>query len=136
MPIVCDFRMIVGDKPVQIGDATKPIWGAKFSTLGRYKDGVAFLIFSVRGLTYAQDSLDVNVNGQVVGQITPTYFPAAPPLEGWWFTQMIAMSGSVLHDDKENSILIQAVTFVGASGSDVFDDFQIKDMFCFFHQST
>jgi len=43
------------------------------------------------------------------------------------------MSGNTLHDSS-NEIQIQAVTWPGASDTDQFDNFQLKDMMCFFHQ--
>ena len=48
---------------------------------------------------------------------------------------MIAFSGSLLNSGT-NTIQIQAVEFPENSEANKFDDFSIKDMFCFFHQAA
>ena len=137
MPVVCDFTQIVGDTPVTIGDA-QPVWEATFNSGGRYAAGTAFLIFNVRGLTFTTVNVNVKVNNQVVGQIFR--YGGLNNAEktdnaNYWYTQMIAISGSTLKDGN-NEIQIEAVGFPGSTNANKFDDFQLKDVICFFHQSA
>jgi len=48
---------------------------------------------------------------------------------------MIAMDGSTLNNGN-NEIQIEAVGFPGATNTNKFDDFFLKDVICFFKQST
>lgn len=152
MPVVCDFVKIIGDQAINIGDHSTPHghfggsqgrWNANFSTRGRQKDGSAFLIFNVSGLTRTKLECDVELNGKVIGHISPLLSePALQSLHSgltkYWFTQMIALEGSQLNDKEENTIQIYAAHYEGGPEQDIsewFDDFQLKDMFCFFKQS-
>jgi len=150
MPVVCDFIQIIGDGPVTIGDANT-LFEASFNTGGRYGvTGVAsaaFLIFNVRGLTHANEDVVVSVNGVEIGTIGH-YFPGGPGVNTndiddpnklrhrlHWYTQLIALTGSQLNDGN-NQLRIEAVRFPGNTGGNTFDDFQLKDMMCFFHQNA
>jgi hypothetical protein len=137
MPVLCDFTQIVGDSPVTIGDSL-PVWEKSFGTGGRQADETALLIFNIRGLTYATNTVNVKINNQVVGQIHPyggLNNAERDDAAKYWYTQMIAVSGSTLVDGN-NEIQIDAVGFPGATNTNKFDDFQLKDVICFFHQST
>jgi len=146
MPIVADFVQIVGDNPVTIGDADR-VWEATFSTGGRESGRTGFLIFNLRDLTHTNLDVVVSLNGQEVGRIRH-YFPGGPGVNptdindphkqrhrGHWYTQMIAFTGSQINNGS-NRIQIEAVEFPGNTGNNRFDDFQIKDMMCFFHQNA
>jgi len=140
MPVVCDFIQIVGDAPVTIGDAL-PVWEANFNTGGR-KAGTdigstAFLIFNVRGLTHTNLDVNVKINNVVVGKIYRyggLNEAERTDTAQYWYTQMVALTGSQLKDGN-NEIQIEAVTFPGG-GKNNFDDFQLKNVICFFHQSA
>ncbi len=137
MPVLCDFTQIVGDSPVTIGDSL-PVWEQSFGTGGRWSDETALLIFNIRGLTHATTSVNVKVNNQVVGQIHPyggLNDAQRTDTAKYWYTQMIAVSGSTLHDGN-NEIQIEAVGFPGATNTNKFDDFELKDVICFFHQAA
>ena len=137
MPVVCDFVQIVGDGPVTIGDSNH-VWEKPFNTGGRNTSYTALLIFNIRGLTYATDAVDVKINNRVVGQIAPYRGLSNAERDNTakhWYTQMIAMNGSELNSG-DNEIQIEAVGYPEATGSNKFDDFQIKNMVCFFHQSA
>ena len=156
MPIVCDFVKILGDKVQNIGDHTTPHglftggpnpWTAHFTTPGRRDDKDGFLIFNVRGLTFTEHEVDVELNKKVIGRISPLlvagYAQLTPALHSGltkcWFTQMIAIAGSTLNDPGDNEIQIYPVHYEGGPGQDIsdwFDDFELKDMFLFFKQST
>ncbi|MDP8304924.1 MAG: hypothetical protein RAO75_00180 [Candidatus Chlorobium antarcticum] len=137
MPVLCDFIQIVGDTPVTIGDS-QAVWEANFNTGGRYSSGTAFLIFNIRGLTYTNKNVNVKINNKNIGQIA-RYGGLSNEernnIAGFWYTQMIAMNGSTLNDGK-NEIQIEAVGFPGSDNANKFDDFQLKDVMCFFHQSA
>jgi hypothetical protein len=45
------------------------------------------------------------------------------------------VDGSTLHNG-DNELQINAVGWPGASASNLFDDFQLKDVVCFFHQAA
>ncbi|MGH3978339.1 MAG: hypothetical protein ACRDRZ_04965 [Pseudonocardiaceae bacterium] len=150
MPVVSDFIQIIGDAPVTIGDANV-VFEASFNTGGREAGTsvgqTAFLIFNVRGLTHANQDVVVRVNGTEQGTIQH-YFPGGPGVnegdiddpaklrhQNHWYTQLIALTGSQLNDG-DNELQIEAVRFPGNTAGNTFDDFQIKDMICFFHQNA
>lgn len=145
MPNLCDFTQVVGDRPVNIGDR-EPLFERTFGTGGRQRSP-AFLIFNVRHLTHSDLNVPVSINGHEVGFIH-NYRPGGPDIDrtdgsqpekyrqiDHWYTQMIAFPGSQL-DRGENTIQIQATQFPENSARNKYDDFQIKDMFCFFHQGA
>ena len=132
MPVVADFTLIQGDNPVTIGDGM-PVWETTFNTGGRESNSPAFLIFNVRGLTHTNVNVNVKINNQVVGQIGR--YPGQDQTASYWFTQMIAVSGSTLNNGN-NELQIDAVGWPGATNANKFDDFDLKDVVCFFHQSA
>ena len=118
MPVLCDFIQIVGDAgqpiPQTTGNAQVPL--PDFNTGGREAGSTALLVYSVMNLA---GSAAVYINGDNVGTITATSG------NGFFFTQLIALSGSVLHDGN-NEIVLKQVT----------NAFWIKDVICFFHESA
>lgn len=137
MPVLCDFTLIQGDGPVTIGDGL-PVWEKTFNTGGRRSDQPALLIFNVRGLTRTNDSVNVKVNNTVVGQIHPYGGLTTAQKDDtakYWYTQLIAMNGTELKDGN-NEIQIEAVGFPESTPTNKFDDFNLKDVVCFFHQSA
>jgi len=137
MPVHCEFTQIVGDDPVVIGDS-KPVWEANFDTEGRKSSGSAFLVFNVRGLALADADVKVKVNNQLVGKIFRHGSFGACAQSGnaeYWHTQMITLSGSMLKDGA-NEIQIEAIGVVGEKKAASRDDFELKDLMCFFHQAA
>jgi hypothetical protein len=130
MTVLGDFQTIIGDErqsvPVAGSGAEVPL-GQNFNTGGRIAGTLesgpeqggrsAFLIYSVRFMV-GTAQVFVNDSDQSVGTITPSSGTA-------WFTQLIAMAGSRLNDGN-NRITLRNVT----------DAFEIKDLICFFHQSS
>jgi hypothetical protein len=114
MPVVANFVMIRGDDPLLIGPAAVEL---PFNTSGRDAGHTALLIFNVRGLN-AQ--VPVKVNNVIVGTLGPRgqLSPFA--------TQMVALQGSSLKDGT-NELQLEGV------GN---DEFEIKDVFCFFGHSV
>jgi hypothetical protein len=121
MPVLSDFIQIVGDGsvniPVVAGAAEVPVPtnGEPFNTGGREAGSTALLMYSVRNMT---GSAQVFVNGDQVGSITPTS-------GALWTTQMIALAGNRLNNGN-NQLVLRNVT----------DAFNLKDVMCFFHQSS
>jgi len=137
MTVLCDFIEIVGDSPVSIGDAL-PVWEKTFNTGGRNSSATAFLIFNVRGLTFAQTNVNVKVNNVIVGSITPyggLNKTEKDDVAKYYYTQMISLSGSQLNSG-DNEIQIEAIGFPESTSSNKFDDFDVKNMMCFFHQTA
>ena len=132
MPVVSDFTLIRGDSVVTIGDSL-PVWETTFNTGGRESGSPAFLIFNVRGLTATTVNVAVKINNQEVGQIRR--YGGDGDIVNNWYTQMIAVDGSTLNNGN-NELQIQAVGWPGAEAGNLFDDFQLKDVVCFFHQSA
>jgi len=114
--VLADFTQILGNGPVTVrqtpAGAEFPI--GSFDTGGRLSNQTALLIFSARNLT---GSAAVSINDVTVGTITAT--PS-----GFSSTQIVSVSGSELRDGA-NRIVLKNVT----------DDFEIKNLICFFHQS-
>jgi hypothetical protein len=110
--LVCDFIQVIGDEPLLITNTTKEV---NFDTLSRYAQHTALLIFNVKGLN---STVPVLVNNTKVGWLTPI------PLQSGWFTQMVALKGNVLKDGT-NELQLQAAPS---------DNFDIKDVMCFFGQ--
>jgi hypothetical protein len=132
MPVLCDFQVIRGDNAVKIGDGS-PEWETTFNTGGRRSSGHAFLMFNVKGLTHTNDSVPVRVNNTEVGRIYP--YGGEGETANRWYTQLINIGGGVLRDGN-NEIEIPAVSWPGAGPGNLYDDFFLKDVICFFQQSA
>ena len=115
--VLADFIQIVGDGPIDVsqtqGGNEFPL--PSFNTGGRLGNQTALLVFSVRDLS---GSADVRINDVSVGTITAT----SP---GIFSTQLITLDGNKLNDGTNRIVL-----------KNVSDNFKIKDLICFFHQST
>jgi hypothetical protein len=134
MPVLCDFVVIQGDASAPVGDGHEE-FDRTFSTGGRvsYDDGGAFLLLSVRGLTHTDRDVDVQINGVSVGHIS--HYGGQDETAGYWFTQIIHFPSIVLNDGN-NRFEIRAVTWPGATPTNRFDDFDLKDVICFFKQEA
>jgi hypothetical protein len=133
MPVVSDFTVIQGDGRITIGDSGTTLWEATFGTGGRAANEIAFLIFNVRGLTDATTDVAVKVNNVEVGTIRR--YASGNNNAGDWYTQMITVDGSTLNSGN-NELQIEAVGWPGATAGNMFDDFDLKDVICFFHQEV
>lgn len=125
--IVSNFKLVVGDRPITIGDSN-PVWRGTFSTPPQVQPQPAVLMFNVKDLTSTKTPVDIKINRVSVGQI----IPYSHEKESVWHTQMVAFDGGTL--TGTNEIEIAAVGFPGATRTNKLDNFQIKDMICFFHQ--
>jgi homoserine acetyltransferase len=132
MPVVCDFQWVNGvGTGIHIGDGGhKPVWEANFHTGGRHKNGHAVLVFMVRGLT-GEHSATVKVNNQFAGRIEP--YTGADPAH--WFVQMINISGGPLISGV-NELQIDGAPPTNPAPGNQFDDFQVKNVLCFFQQEA
>jgi len=134
MTVLCDFTVIQGDNAQPIGDGHEE-FERIFNTGGRnsYPDGGAFLLLNVRGLTHTDRDVDVQINGQSVGSIR--HYGGKDETASYWFTQMIHFPSNILRDG-DNRIEIRAVTWPGSTPDNRFDDFELKDVICFFKQTV
>jgi hypothetical protein len=122
------YTMIRGDNPIEIGDSL-PLWEVNFGTPQRVPAHPVLLILNVRGLTQTNLDVTVKVNNTEVGKIHRYGGGSADH----WFTQMIAIGGNQVNDGN-NELQIQAVSWPGATAGNQNDDFQLKDVFLFYHQ--
>ena len=132
MPVVSDFTVIQGDDRITIGDGNT-LWEATFSTSARVESEPAILIFNVRGLTDTNVDVVVKVNNAQVGTIRR--YNGGSDNAGNWYTQMIRVEGATLNSGN-NELQIEAVGWPGATAGNMFDDFDLKDVVCFFHQDV
>lgn len=131
MPVLCDFVVIQGDDNVVLGDGGVVLWEKNFNTGGRHSGGAAILMLMVSGLTETTSNVPVKINNKTVGNIY-NYNGAK---SGHWFTQIINIGTTVLKDGN-NEIQIGAVSWPGAESGNLYDDFAIRDVICFFQQSS
>jgi hypothetical protein len=129
MTVLCDFVIIHGvSGGVQIGDdGFKPTWETSFNTGGR--TGSAFITFMIKGLTVATEPPVVKVNNKFAGHIFP-YVGANP---NHWFSQTINITSLLNDGDNELEVPV-AINPSEAGGT--FDDYVLRNVFCFFQQST
>ena len=130
MPVVCDLQVIQGDAVRRIGDGAA-LWQKNFKTGGRHSGGDAILMLMVAGLTATKSDVDVRINHKSVGKIE--HYKGADGRH--WFSQIINIGGGILNNG-DNEIEIRAVSWPGASASNLFDDFYIKDVVCIFQQAA
>jgi hypothetical protein len=114
MPVLSDFIRVVGDSAQTIGSAAVEL---NFNTGGRNANHDALLVFGVRGLN---STVQVKVNNTAIGSLTPN------STQNHWFTQMVYMGGNQLNNGN-NELQLEAVNN---------DSFEIKDVTCFFGQSS
>lgn len=127
MAVLCDFT-VIQDGNVTIGDSG-PEFTKTFSTGGRH-DTQALLMLNVQGLT--DNFAIVQINGEFQKAIQPT----AAANSGQWFSQHMVLPSDLLSpNDNQNEIIIQRVDETGG-GEGQFDDFVVRDIVIFFHQST
>ena len=129
MAVLSDFVVIQGDSNRRVGDGAT-LWEKNFNTGGRHSGGAAILMFMVKGLTVAEKDVDVKINNTSVGKI----FRYNGANANHWFTQIINIGSGILNNGN-NELQIEAIDYEGG-GSDHFDDFYLRDVVCFFQQSS
>ncbi|NES24990.1 MAG: hypothetical protein F6K41_40295 [Symploca sp. SIO3E6] len=130
MAILSDFVRIVGDNNIRIGDGSNENgFTRSFRTAGRLANRSAFITFMVKGMTVSNDDADVFVNDKRVGVL----FNANGGNRNHWQTQTVSMAGSDLNDG-DNVLRVGSVP--NPTGSDDFDDFTIRNVYCHFHQES
>ena len=140
MAIVCDYTDILfyisgGNRIINIGDFSdtgRYGAGIGFATGGRHTGHSAVLYCVYRRLTAG--SVDVRINGSNIGSLSP--LPRTDDLDNYWATAIFTFPGDVLRGEGFNSIVIDAIPLADPSSGDLFDDFQIKELVCFFKQET
>lgn len=129
MPVQCNFIVIQGDENKVLGDRGDAKWEKTFNTAGRRSGGEAILMLMVKGLTATRDAL-VKINNVRVGQI----FHCIYENRDYWFTQIIDIGPDILKDG-DNQLQIVAASLPHPKPGELYDDFYIRDVICFFHQS-
>jgi hypothetical protein len=118
MAEVSDYIEIIGDAFVEVpalnGGAQFAL--PDFTTKNRNSSHTAFLIYSVRNLT---SSAEVFINNFFVGSIDATS-------GDFWTAQLMSVTGATLNIKDPNEIVIKNAS----------DTFHIKNLICFFHQSS
>ena len=123
MPRVADFITIINDTPktITVTEVDFP-----FDTGGRVGgDSIGaqgFVIFNVKGLK--DRKVPVKVNGIHVGDLMP--YPNTPQFQSTWFTQTIGFNGDKLRDGGN---VLELEAYPG-------DNYQVKNVYCFFHQDA
>jgi len=153
MPILADFTIIQRDEhpnanaqfgsgtfddPYVIGDtSTQPSGAGRlelgFGTGGCHNSG-GLLSMMINGLTL--DSASVRVNGFQVGRLQPTRDATTREARIWRHQQFI-VPGNLLNpanSDTANTLIIGRADHTNPSSGNLFDDFRVRDIVCFFHQ--
>jgi hypothetical protein len=127
------MQVIEGDTDVRIGDSNIS-YDKTFDTSGRLAGGLAVMTVTVSGLTAATDTVAVEINGQLVGRIRPyRYESVSTQLEvaAHHYTQFMNIGPDILNDGN-NDLHIEAIGFPEATGTNAFDDFDLRDAFVFY----
>lgn len=131
MAIVTDMVVVRGDVNQHIGDSgDKPFWRETFTIENRTSGGFAVLMLMVKGLEYATNAVQVEINDQKVGDIFPNTGGTSH-----WSTQILNIGGSILKNGT-NELRIFAVDWPGSQEGDLYDDFAVRDVVCFFQQDV
>ncbi|HEU4412362.1 MAG TPA: hypothetical protein VFS43_44380 [Polyangiaceae bacterium] len=128
---VTDYVVIQGNSNLTIGDGNQ-VLERNFTTAGRLAAEPAILAFDLRGLTNATQDVPVRINGVVVGSIA--HYPGELETAPFTFHQTITIGPNILRDGT-NELEIRAVTFPGSSSTNVFDDFDLSNIVCYFKVS-
>ena len=146
MAIVTDMTVILDDYAKRIGDPN-PERIFEFETLNRKTNRRAILMFMVRGLNHATDSVPIYINDEEVGSIKPERWynddvgeelgeKLRKAARRFWRTQIVEFAGDYLKSSGDNKLRIHAVGFPESSETNQYDDFWIRDIVCHFKQET
>jgi hypothetical protein len=128
MPVVCDFT-VIQDGTVTIGDNTGK-FQQSFGTGGRH-NSQALLMVNVKGLT--RKFAAVRLNGTFLKALQP----AVEASRDQWFTQHMVLPSHLLSPNEgQNVIEIFHADNTNSADGGQFDDFEIRDVVCFFHQEA
>ena len=142
MTVSCNFvlvaeRVTIGDK--KPGGIDQSVWEKKFNTKGCFKGGYALLMFNIMALTYTKEKVPVMINGKIIGHILPT--PGGTTTIGYPLFQSICFHSTNLNDG-DNVIRIEAPRFPTPENKEknmaenLYDDFALSEVVCFFQQSS
>lgn len=128
MPVLCDFT-VIQDGTVTIGD-NGPALKKNFNTGGRH-NSQALLMLNVKGLN--DGFATVKINGTFVKAIQPNTNGDNTS----WFSQHMVLPSHLLSpsSSNQNQIEIGRVTEDDNVAGN-FDDFSVRDVVIFFHQSA
>jgi hypothetical protein len=131
MTVVSDFT-VIQDSAVTIGDAKPEDFQGKFRTTNNQDAQKALITMMVSGL--AGGSSTVRLNGHKIGEIAP--HDAGSSNE--WFAEQFAVNNKILKPGQANpnTLEIKLVPAANPAPGNAFDDFQVRDIVCFFHQDV
>jgi hypothetical protein len=128
MPVVCDFT-VIQEGTRKIGDAGQ--FSKNFGTGGRH-DTQALLMINVKNLTH--NFAQVIINGTTLKALQPS---SEADREQWFSQHKVLPSGLLSPVEGNNIIEIKRVLNNNpGNGGGQFDDFEIRDVVCFFHQAA
>ncbi len=130
MPVVSDFVVIQGDETKKIGDGAT-LWEKNFGTGGCKTDEYAFLMLMVKQLSHSTEPVNVKINNKVIGKI----FPHLGADGEYWFTEIMNIEKGTLKDGS-NELQIEAIGHPGSTAGNMYDDFYVRDVICFFKQEA
>lgn len=144
MTVLADYQFIESG-PVIIGDppAENP-FRRDFNTGGRLGGYTAFLTLMVSGLNLGKGAR-VLINDREVGTIFPVSLTVTVPNlpvavnDTSWRTQTISFKSDILSsgDDADaNQLTIDAVPRANPQPNDLFENFVISNVLCFFRQDS
>lgn len=129
MSMVSDFEVIQGDYDKRIGDTGTVCWQQTFEIKEFVPAGTALLMFMVKGLTRTDHSATVMINDRSIGEI----FPYPGTNTDYWFTQIITFDTRCLRSGQ-NTLQISAAPHPTATAGNMYDDFDVRNVICFFRE--
>jgi hypothetical protein len=148
MPVLSDFIVLnkpgagglagqdgTFEHPYVIGDNLDKRFTHTFNTGGRHH-ATALLSLMVRGLS--RGSARVAISSSQNGEVNIGRIQASSPAnrEFWRHEQFIIERGILSPDDSEANTLIIGRVEDNQAGGGTFEEFEVRDIVCFFHQST
>lgn len=137
MAVVTDMVVIQGDTDRRIGDGAV-LWEQSFRTDNRDANGNAVLMLMVKGLTYADQPVEIKINDIAVGHLFPSRWHDNAHRDAaaeHWSTQIVNVQGRNLRNG-DNELQILAAGYPEATGGNAFDDFYVRDVVCFYQQGV
>ena len=130
MTVVSDFTVIQSGVAT-VGDPNANVLQRHFRTTNNNDNQIALVTMMVSGL--AAGSAPVRLNGHEIGEIAPHDAGSKG-----WFAEQFAVPKGILKPGQANpnELQINLVPAANPSPGNVFDDFQVRDIVCFFHQDV
>jgi hypothetical protein len=122
------MEYLIGDAKEQIGDVREE-WIKDFKMKDCDTKKSAILMYMVRGLTSTNEKPIVKINDKPIGKIIPYKGQDSKH----YFTQMLNIQPAILKDTDANRIKVEAVSWPGATEGNIYDDFDLRNMYIIYH---